>query len=424
VAGEVQRVRPNRNGHLYFELVEKGSADDVIGKLEAVIWRRDHERIRKALDEAGQEIVEGREMRCRAAVDFYAPFGRLQLVVREVDVVFALGQLAARRRETLLALTRAGLLERNRQLALSEHPLNLALVTALDSAAYHDFLETLRESGYGFCVVVIDASMQGRAAEGAIASALAAAARLPIDACVLIRGGGSKADLAAFDSRQVAEAVARSAVPVLTGLGHQIDESIADRVAHAAFKTPTKVAEFLVERVARAENRGAEMARGIGAAVDRRLAAARERLRTADSRVLVAHQRLARAGAAVEELGRFLARTARRLPTAAARRLHRLGSDLGRRAPRAVAGRRELARRLAAGLQRSAESRLKTARATLDGRQRLAHELGPERALARGFSITRDEHGKAVRRAEEIRYGQVLTTQLAQGSVKSRVETG
>lgn len=422
MVGEVQRVRPNRNGHLFFELIEKGGADEVVGKLDAVIWRRDHEQIKRVLAAADQEIAEGRQMRCRASLDFYAPYGRTQLVVREIDVVFALGELAARRRETLQALTQARLLELNGQLQLSEHPLDIALVTSRDSAAYHDFLETLRESGLGFRISLFDAAMQGKAAEGSISSALAAASRLRVDACVLIRGGGSRTDLAAFDSRRVAEGVARSKVPVLTGLGHQIDDSIADRVAHTALKTPTKVAEYLVERVTAADRTRLQLERELVIAIERRLAGALDKQRSAEGRTLVARQRLNAAQMRVNELGRFLGRTARRLPAAALQAIERTERELGKRAPRALARRREGVHRLAKSLERAGRGRLQTAQEMLAGKQRLVLQLGPEQVLARGFSITRDSAGRALRRADEIGYGQVLNTQLAHGAIKSRVE--
>src|SRR4029078_7543944 len=120
-----------------------------------------------------------------------------------------------------------------------------------DSAAYHDFLSCLRESGYGFRVIFFHAAVQGKEAEREVVSALRALAGLDVDCAVLIRGGGSRTDLAAFDSRAIAEAVARAPLPVLTGLGHEIDQSISDLVAHTALKTPTKVAELLVDAVRR-----------------------------------------------------------------------------------------------------------------------------------------------------------------------------
>jgi len=420
--GEVQRVRPNRNGHLFFELIEKGDADEIVGKLEAVIWRRDYQKVQRALADVGHEIAEGQELRLRATPDFYAPYGRLQLVVREVDVVFSLGQMAARRRETLKALSEAGLLDRNAQLPLSRHPLDIALVTARNSAAFHDFLETLRESGFGFRVSLIDAAVQGRDAERAVSTALTQASRLPIDACVLIRGGGSKTDLAAFDSRRVAEAVARSAVPVLTGLGHQIDESIADRVAHTALKTPTKVAEFLVERLVSADRDRMGLEAALAVAARQRVGRGLDHLARAEARVLVTRHRLVAARARVAELGRFLARTATGIPRRAGETLARTQRRLASAAPRPLALSQRRTEATVRSVVRASQGRLRTATATLEGHGRLAVQLSPDRVLARGFSITRDEEGRAVRRADEIRYGQALETQLAVGTVRSRVE--
>ncbi len=253
VVGEVQRVRPSQRGHLYFELIEKGQGESILAKLDAVLWRSDHERVRSVLAAQGLAIVEGVEIRLRASVDFYGPAGRLQLVVREVDPLFFLGQLERRRRELLAELASAGLLERNRELPLPELPLTVGLVTSEGSAAYHDFLTTLAESGYGFRVLFVHSAVQGKGAEQELVSALELAGSLPLDCLVLVRGGGSRSDLAVFDSREVARAVALCPVPVVTGLGHEIDQAIADRVAHTAVKTPTKAAELLVARVAEAE---------------------------------------------------------------------------------------------------------------------------------------------------------------------------
>ena len=178
VTGEVQRARPSQRGHLYFELVEKGRDDSIVAKLDAVLWRADHERVRSLLARHNQALREGTEVRVRGSIDFYPPGGRLQLVVREVDPLFSLGQLERRRREVLAELTRAELLERNRSLALGDLPLRIALVTSAESAAYHDFMATLAESGYGFQVVLLHSSVQGRTAERELVSALETAATL------------------------------------------------------------------------------------------------------------------------------------------------------------------------------------------------------------------------------------------------------
>jgi exodeoxyribonuclease VII large subunit len=298
--------------------------------------------------------------------------------VREIDPAFTLGELARRREETVRVLAEAGLLETNKRLALPPLPLAIGLVTSGGSAAYHDFLATLRESGYGFRVLFVHSAVQGPEAESSIPSALELAARAGCDALVLIRGGGSKSDLAAFDSRAVAEAVARASLPVLTGLGHEIDESVADLAAHRSFKTPTKVAEFLVATLAGAEERVERLA-------DRLVREARRTIAESSARLARAEQRTAS--------GR--------------RRLERAGARLAA---------------LAEALRRAADYRLKSASQRLDGWSRLLDGLRPERVLARGYSVTRNETGRAVRDASELPVGSTMTTELAIGRLISRVE--
>ncbi len=433
VVGEVQRVRESRRGHVYFELVEKDEGDSICGKLDAVLWRSDWSRVKSMLAASGQELAEGMEIRCRAKVDFWGPGGRLQLVVREVDPSFTLGLLERRRRETLAALTEAGLLEVNRGLVLAELPLDVALVTSEGSAAYHDFLATLRESGYGFRVTLVHASVQGARAERELVSALRTAAAAGPGgqraACVvLIRGGGARSDLAVFDSRGVAEAVARSPLPVLTGLGHEIDESITDKVAHTALKTPTKVAELLVERVARGERAVDGASRALRAAALTRLRDGREALGRAERGVELARARVRAAGARLDEHARSLVRAARARMREAEQHRSRVAARLTAASPRMVERRRGEPDRLARRLAAVARGHLAERSARLDGLARLARELAPARTLARGYSITRravgSGHGALITDPSQVTAGEAIVTQTAGGRVASRVEAG
>jgi exodeoxyribonuclease VII large subunit len=422
VAGEVQRVKESQRGHLYFELVEKGDGDEVLAKVDCVVWRTDHDRVRRQLAGAGQAMAEGVTVRCRGGVDFYGPSGRLQLVVREVDPLYTLGLLARRRQETLEALTRAGLMERNKALSLSELPLSLALVTSHGSAAYHDFLATLAESGYGFRVLFVHAAVQGKDAERELVSALRSLAGAAIDCCVLIRGGGARTDLAAFDSRALAEAVAEAPFPVLTGLGHEIDQSIADLVAHTALKTPTKVAELLVERVVRCDQALALLGRDLRRSSLERLRRSREALGSAERGLALARTRLAAAQSRIGELSRALAQTGRLRLRSAVGSVEGLAGRLAAAAPRRVERCRGEPDRVARLLVAAGRGRLREAEAELRGIERLAHDLAPLRTLERGFSITRTAAGRALRSPADAAPGAVLRTELAGGSLTSRVE--
>jgi exodeoxyribonuclease VII large subunit len=394
VVGEAQRVRPSARGHVYFELIEKGDHDEITAKLDAVIWKGDFLKVQRLLAASEQRLVDGVQIRCRGSLDFYPPGGRLQLCVREVDPAFTLGLLERRRRETLAALTAAGLLERNRALPLADLPLSIALITSHGSAAYHDFLSGLLESGYGFRVLLVHAAMQGRESEREVVSALAALRGLAVDCAVLIRGGGSRTDLAAFDSR----------------------------TAHTAFKTPTKVAEFLIERMALADQRVADLRRALAREALEPLRAGREALGRAERGVSLARLRLAAAGGRIDEHARTLTRLGRSALRAAERRRETLSLRLAEVAPRglAAAGRERL--RIGERLAGAGRARVRETAATLQGVERLCQQLAPERTLERGFSLTRDAAGRLVRQPEQIRPGDLVTTRVAGGDFKSRVE--
>ncbi len=422
MAGEVNRVRVSQRGHLYFELIEKGDNDQIEGKLEAVAWRTDHQRIRQQLATAGLEISEGQTIRCRGGVDFYPPFGRLQLVVREVDPVFTAGLLARRRQEVLDSLVARGLIERNRQKTLSELPLRVALITSDGSAAYHDFLSSLEESGYGFQVYFIHAAVQGKEAEKELTSALGMLSSLTVDCAVLIRGGGSRADLAVFDSQAVAEAVAVAPVPVLTGLGHEIDQAVADLVAHAAFKTPTKVAEFLVERVATEERKLMDLRAALARQSLGLLRQSRESLGRAQRSLGQVRHRLTSATVRLGQLSEVLPRVAQWTVEKQSRRLGALHRRLAEAGPRRLVRARRESDLVVERLVVRAEASLREQLAVIEGWQRLCRQLSPERTLERGFSVTRDSKGNLLRQPGDVVAGERITSQLAGGMLASRVE--
>lgn len=471
VVGEVQRLNPHRNGHLYFEMIEKGRGDRIVGKLDCVLWADERAATEAALREAGVELEEGAVLRCAGRPDVWPNAGRLQFKVDEVDPLFSLGALERRRRETLRALEAEGLLERNKGLPLARVPLDVGLVTSEGSAAYHDFLDTLRSSGLGFRVNLAHARVQGAQAETEVARAfdlLGALARggRRLDAIVLIRGGGSRSDLAAFDSRRVARSVARSGAPVITGIGHQIDRSIADVVAHTSCKTPTEAAEFLVGRVEDAAYRLEEAQDRLLGQSTMLLRAARTRLDAAVPRVAPPARALLRGSASdCRVVERQLRQAVRQILGAAARTLTEAERTLGRRAvvplvrassrldaaaDRLPGPSRRLltaqahacssvatqASRAAERLLRAAKQQQAVVRAAVlrDPRRslrlaadrvaahaRLRDQLAPEGVLARGFSLTFTAEGGLVRGPGDVSEGAELRTRVRDGVIGSRV---
>jgi exodeoxyribonuclease VII large subunit len=422
VSGELQRYSESRAGHAYMELVEKGDDDQIVGKLSAVIWRGDMRRIRPSLARAGQALADGQEIRCRGRVDFYPAGGRLQLMISEVDPTFTLGRLELARRETLEALRQAGLLEANKSLELPSPPLDLALITSADSAAFHDFMSTLQESGYGFRVHFIHASVQGAAAEREVVSALKAAAALPVDCIALVRGGGARSDLAVFDARAVAETVARCSRPVLAGLGHQIDQSVVDQVAHTSLKTPTKAAESLVERVRTCEADLDRIATDLRHHSLGHLRRVREWLGRSERGFEMVALRLVSRRQRLEHLTQSLVRAAGVVLDRQARSRQALGLRLAEAAPRLLSRSARQPHEVGPRIARAAQRRLATATERLEGYARVRHTLSPERTLQRGFSITLDEQGQVLRSAAGAAAGTRITSRLADGELISRVE--
>ena len=423
VAGEVRRPTVSRAGHAYFELVEKDAGDTVRGVVQAVLFRRDHQRVRRVLQRAGLELQEGQQVRCFGGLDFYAPGGRLQFIARDIDPLFSLGDLAQRRAETLARLESEGLVGLNAALELAVPTLRIALLTSLGSAAERDFSATIAGSEFAFHCEVFDVAVQGPTAEAELVGALDRVERRApeFDVAVVVRGGGSKSDLVAFDSWGVASSIARCPIPVLTGLGHEIDESIADRVAHTSFKTPTAAAEELVRRVAGLDA-------GLDALASRLLGSARHRLREEDHRLTRLELRKRRAQLGLAEATRRLDRLADALQRAARRSLAQSRDRLrgqGQRAATEVGSlidaRRTAVEELVVRAARSAGVSLGRQRERLEERGRWVEQLSPQRTLRRGFSITRSRQGRAIRAAEELERGGALVTELHRGSLESQV---
>lgn len=423
VVGSVARLRRHSNGHWYFELIEKGPRDQVVGRLDAVVWARDRWRVEAALGQSRVELADGIEARCRIQLGYWAPGGRLQASVREIDPLFSLGMLERRRRQVRDELARLGLLGANRALELAALPLDVGLVASRDSAAYHDVMASLGASGRPFRIRHADARVQGAAAERELVRALELlASRAGLDAIAIVRGGGARGDLAAFDALTVAQAVAACPVPVLTGLGHETDSTICDEVAWRACHTPTRVAEVLVGAVEEADRAVTAAARRIGSAGDRTLQRERARLERARLRLFPAARRLDRLEARLAHQRERLALAGQRGTSNAALELGRRAAGLARSTRQILAAQTGQLERREALLPAAGRRTLESAERRLAALARLTRELGPQRWLDRGFAIARTRDGAVLRDAGAIAPGDLLTTELARGRIVSRVE--
>ena len=402
VRGEIQTFADHRSGHCYMDLVDPESPR---GRERPVLkvncWRTTWGPIRRILSQQGITLQPGMVLTLRGRVELYTPRAQVNFIASEVDVAALVGRMAAQRAALLASLEKEGLLARNRELPMPAVPLTVGLVASPRTEGFEDFLGQLRNSGIGFAVRLAAVPVQGARAPAAIANGLATVGRDRPDVTVLVRGGGAKADLAAFDTEPVARAIAAHPVPVWTGIGHTGDQSVADVVASRSFVTPTEC--------------GQELARAVGAWHNARCdAGLRVAIRARDA-VEDAHQHHSRAR-------HRLAGGARGQLRGHEERVRSRAGRLGLHARRQLEG---AAVALEARAARLAPLSLAVADREADriaSLRRLLAAYDVERQLERGYTLTLDEDGRIVRSSAAVTAGQPLLTRFADGTVRSRAE--
>ncbi len=426
VEGEIHnKGRPSAAGHTYFSLVESRS-DPVTGRkqtatINVALFNKARDRVNRHLRRAHGQVRmdDGVRVRLRGTVAIYPASSSFQLVMVGIDPTFTLGSLAAERAALLQRLEAEGLLAANAARPMSALPQRIALIASRGSAAEADFLHELELSRLAFHIIRIDSRVQGVDAPGEIAAALVLTASLPLDAVVLVRGGGARTDLAAFDAEVVARAVAACHHPVLTGIGHEVDTSVADQVAHRAYKTPTAAAGALIEAVAACRQETEEYAARLGRASTKALgrtaddfAERRRRVGEAATRATdLADARVASAFPRVAAASRRSLRHSERNVQAAASGMPLL---VGAAVRSAEARLDEPARRLArvgTALDRATER--------LDHTEALVRAADPAHLLAKGYAIIRSApDGRPttlIRSVGQVAMGDPLTIRLADG---------
>ena len=275
VRGEIQGLS-ERNGHLYFSLTDDD--EGVRATIAVSLFANVRFKLRPLLQRHRLRLADGMKVRLHGYPDFFAPSGRLSLKMSGIDPRYTLGELALQRDELVRRLVAAGLYDAQARLASPVLPLAVGLVTSVGSAAWHDVTHELEASGFGFRIVACDARVQGEWAPEMVAAAIRTLGRHEVDVVLVVRGGGARSDLATFDAEVVARAIATCPRPVLTGLGHEVDRSVADEVAHLALKTPTACAAELIARVRHFRGELTRLRGAIGDAATARLASAERAL--------------------------------------------------------------------------------------------------------------------------------------------------
>ena len=413
VVGEVTGVTRATSGHIYFKL--KDRLRGVESVLSAVVWRS------AARESLRAELIEGAELVCHGQLDVYAPRGSYSLIVDRVERR-GVGELMRRFEELKQKLKEEGWFDRSRE--LPRWPKPIGLVTSRDTAALRDFLRTRDLRWPDYPVRLAHAPVQGQGSSEAMAGAIRALDASGVELIVVTRGGGSLEDLWAFNELPVLEAMRAASVPVVSGVGHETDTTLADFVADHRAHTPTDAAQLVIPDRAELLAEFERALGHLGRAVDQHFVRRAERLdalsrrpalRRGERLLAPARGRLLRAGWDLLDGARGALRERRSRLGLSAVEL-RAGSPRAR-TERAQARLATLARDL---LEQGA-ARIATRRSRLDLAARSLETTSPFAVLERGYSITRDAEGRAVRSAAELDEGAELETVLAAGRLRSTV---
>ncbi len=402
VIAEIVNIRDHK-GHMFLELAEKQD-DTLKASAEAVIWARDAKRILPLfLDFTGVDIKPGMRIMFFAKIELHPVHG-LKLHIKDIDPTYSLGELAKRRREVLERLEKEGIINANKEIPFPLVPQRIAVVSSPQAAGYGDFVSQLESNSYGyrFHWRLFPALMQGAEAEKSLLSALGEIHRIGVkyDVAVIIRGGGAQKDLSCFDGYELARAVADFSCPVLTGIGHQRDMTVLDIVAYKSLKTPTAVADYLVETVHLFEEK-------IDMFKENYLACMNE--------MFLQEQRILEER--IRSFSRVLENRVEKEEIRLAQTSMRFRESLGRNIEKGFSVMSDMERRL----NREIQDVFPRSRGILERLEQAVHHLDPLRVLRRGYSITSHE-GKAVRDSEELTPGDRVHTRLFRGTLTSRVE--
>jgi len=383
VVAEVADIKLNQRGHCYIELVEK-EGNAAIAQIKANIWAYEYRSISNRFQKATNEpLKQGMKILFLASVLFHEVYG-LSLNIKDIDPTYTMGAMARKKKEVIALLRKEGLIDRNKALELPLVPQRIAVISSPTAAGYEDFFKHLDNNPYGYCFVhtLFPALMQGQEAEGSIITALDAIRKQKNahEIVVIIRGGGSVIDLNCFDGYPLAAAVANFPLPVITGIGHEKDDTVVDLAAHTKMKTPTAVAEFLISGMRSFEENVLGLENGIVTAAEQLLRDERQKLSSVAQR---------------------LSLLPIRLTTVQRNRLIILQRDM----------------------RSHLQQRLQNEQNRLSRSEQAMRHLDPADVLRRGYSITRRK-GKVLRDAALLKNGMSLETQLQNGTVTSIVLSG
>ena len=382
VQAEISSISPSGQGHCYLELVQKDATGrNFLAKAKANIWRGTWLKLKPYFEaQTGETLKVGMKVLLQVTVTFHEVYG-YSLVVQDIDPTYTMGDMARRRKEILEQLEKDGVIGLNHELEIPALPNRIAVISSATAAGWGDFRDQLAGNIYGFqfYVKLFPALMQGDDVERSVISALNAVAmrRDDFDVVIIIRGGGAVSELSCFDSYNLAFNIANFPLPVITGIGHERDDTVADVVAHTKVKTPTAAAEFIINKVFDTASELENLTRRMSDAISDRMNAEKVRIE----------------------------RLSQKLPSLFAVLKTRQEQVLETIWIRTVNGVRNM---------------LTAQTHKLEIMDKTLAAADPAVILKRGYSLTR-QNGRVVKGASDLKKGDRLTTVFADGSVESEI---
>lgn len=405
VEAELSEAREGYGGHCYMELIEKDEHSNTpIAKAHASCWRNRWMLLKPQFERVtGQRIHAGMKVLLKVHAQFHENYG-FSWIVDDIDPTYTMGDMARKRMEIIQTLKEEGVFDLQKELKLPMFCQRIAVISSATAAGYGDFCNQLADNGYGlqFTTALFAATMQGEGVEQSVISALN---RINEewenwDCVVIIRGGGATSDLSGFDTLALAENVANFPLPIITGIGHERDESVLDMISFQRVKTPTAAAAFLVDHLTEVYARVEDAQEAIVNYVKRRLQVERMKFERLSTQIPTLFSLVkVRQSNRLDQLLNRLKVKAERIPADGLHRLEMLDARL----------KEPVARKLERELHR------------IDMLSQRAIAQDPERLLSRGYSITLKD-GKSIKDASQLKVGDEIETRFAKGVAKAVVK--
>lgn len=402
IVAELSDVRVAANGHCYMTLIEKEPRrGTTLASVRGMIWANRWWLLRDSFEQqTGQSFTSGLKVMIQVQVSMHELYG-LSLNILDIDPTYTLGELARRRLEILKQLKEEGVIDMNRELPFPILPRRIAIISAEGAAGYGDFLKQLSQNTFGlkFYCHLFPATMQGQQTESSVIAALERIFEVQdyFDVVVIIRGGGATVDLASFDSYQLAFNVANFPIPVITGIGHDRDETVLDHVAHTSVKTPTAAAALLIDKMADQLQNVLDLQEEIKDHLEQRMNDEHQRLQRFGNAVRNTHVTLTQQIGRLEMMGQKIQGSAHQRILRENNRIEMMSQTI----------------RLHIGqhMQRDKDK--------LSFFEKTIQMAQPDNILKRGFSITRLD-GHAVKSASSVPKGSMLKIQTADGELTAQ----